>query len=206
MNTHPHLVSSHLEKHLNGKRTLRVLTGVSEEGRKRFWKKVDVKGRNDCWTWNACRNDSGYGCITLNGKSIPSHRVSAFIHGIFTTIEKPFICHKCDNPPCCNPSHLFIGSQRDNTFDMLIKGRGNKACGDRNGLRLHVESRRNGEKNHRAKLNVSEAIKIIQRHKNGESKRGLAMKYNVSRATVRALISGKTWSAAIATWPEDLLL
>lgn len=98
---------------------------------KAFWDKVDVKGPLDCWNWKASKSLRGRpvfnpsGCQKL-GISYLSYRVSWVIH---YGLVPPGMCvlHSCDNPLCCNPEHLFLGTSLDNTIDMLKKGRGGKA-------------------------------------------------------------------------------
>lgn len=89
----------------------------------RFWAKVDVQGPNDCWPWKGKVNAAGYGYICTGGrKKSLTHRVSYKIAN--GSIPKGlFICHHCDNPPCCNPLHLFAGNNSDNQRDALMKGR-----------------------------------------------------------------------------------
>lgn len=92
---------------------------------KRFWPKVDASGGdNSCWTWRASKHTNGYGQIGSGGRGRPllSHRVSWQL----TNGDIPagmVVCHKCDNPLCCNPAHLFLGTQADNLKDMTDKGR-----------------------------------------------------------------------------------
>jgi predicted DNA-binding protein len=91
----------------------------------RFWSKVNVLSDDDCWEWSGGKYPSGYGTFSFMGKSMQAHRVSY----ILTTGEIPprmCICHKCDNPPCVNPRHLFLGTYQDNTNDMIKKGRWKK--------------------------------------------------------------------------------
>lgn len=87
----------------------------------RFWKKV-VKTKK-CWKWIGSKAHRGYGKIALNGKFLPAPRASWLLHNG----EIPgglFVLHKCDNPECTNPEHLFLGTQKDNMRDMLKKNRG----------------------------------------------------------------------------------
>lgn len=89
----------------------------------RFWDKV-VKTES-CWLWDASVDRKGYGKINHNGKPKSAHRLSYEIaYGPIP--EGMFVCHKCDNPPCVRPDHLFIGTNKDNMADMKSKGRGRK--------------------------------------------------------------------------------
>lgn len=95
---------------------------------KRFWSKV-IKGV-DCWKWDAARLTDGYGSFSIKGKTQRAHRVAwELANG-----EIPggvHVLHRCDNPSCVNPTHLFLGTNRDNIVDSISKGRTNR--GTKNG-------------------------------------------------------------------------
>lgn len=143
--------------------------------RDRFWAKVDIDV-NGCWEWKGAKNSEGYGTIGINGKIKGTHRVSWWLaHGEWPS---QFVLHKCDNPSCVRPSHLFLGNNSDNMKDKFAKGR---------------DSNR-GERNPARKLTQSLADEIRSKLTGewGELTR-LAMEYDVSIATIWNIKHGKKW-------------
>lgn len=87
-----------------------------------LWRYVKIGAPDECWPWQAARRRRGYGTFTVNHRSLVSHRIAYQL----ATGENPgdlFVCHTCDNPPCCNPAHLFLGTHRENMRDMVSKRR-----------------------------------------------------------------------------------
>lgn len=109
---------------------------------KRLWESVKIDA-NGCWNWQKFRCPKGYGRISYNGKGWQAHRVAYVLtHGVELT-ETDFICHTCDNPPCINPDHLFLGNVKLNAEDMVKKGRNKnlyKAHGSNHVNSIFIES------------------------------------------------------------------
>jgi hypothetical protein len=103
--------------------TTRRKIELSEKDIIRFWAKVDKNGPNGCWLWTAAKLELGYGIfmmpdnVTLRAPRIAWTLANGPIPGVLDT------CHRCDNPPCVNPSHLFLGTRFDNLSDAGTKGR-----------------------------------------------------------------------------------
>lgn len=116
----------------------------------KFWMKVQIcsltknkryKGIyiGPCWIWNSSCFHNGYGQYTLKRKGYRAHRVAYEIsHGKIP--KNKIACHKCDNPACVNPQHLFLGSPKDNTDDMISKGRLNRSRGKNKGISYRIEN------------------------------------------------------------------
>lgn len=101
----------------------------------RFWRKVHVGVPEICWVWHAYRHRQGYGMVGFDGKLYLAHRVAwALCNGSIPA--EIMVCHTCDNPPCCNPKHLFLGTHTDNMRDMQQKDRANHPKGDSTGGRI----------------------------------------------------------------------
>ncbi len=142
----------------------------------RFWKFVHKGLPRQCWEWQSTRNNHGYGKFWLSGRTAAAHRVSYELHK--GPIPAGFaVRHTCDNPPCVNPSHLLIGTGKDNARDALERGR-----------------YRRGARNGRAKLTESQVSEIREGWRNGETQVSMARRYGVSKSAIQWVINGKNWA------------
>jgi hypothetical protein len=154
---------------------------------KKFWEKVDKNGpimvhmTTPCWIWLGCKSKKGYGQLTFQGKNWWAYKFSYWIYyGEIPSTN--IICHHCDNPACVNPEHLYLGTYKSNMIDREQRGRVNRV---------------KGQQHKNAKLTELEVIEILTIWEQSFKKRGLvpklALKYNVSRATVSNIVKHKGW-------------
>jgi hypothetical protein len=157
----------------------------------RFWEKVDVGGPDECWEWKGERTAKGYGRFDVAGRHIRAHRFAwELAHGPIP--EGMFALHHCDNPPCCNPAHLFEGTNLDNMADMTAKRRA--AAGERHGSRTHPERVSRGERRPNAKLTEEDIRMIRFAHSTGRfSYKDLATCYAINWMHVRDIVKRKYW-------------
>lgn len=168
---------------------------MTEKQAVNFERHIDKSGGPDaCWPWMGYRGKKQpYGHVMLNGRIRMAHRVAFRLYrGYFPTHLK--ICHTCDNPPCCNPAHHFIGTQADNVADMDAKSRRRPALPENSGFRRHPELVKRGESNGSSILTEKNVIAIRREFASGAIyKRELARKYRVSDFAIHCVITRKTW-------------
>jgi hypothetical protein len=142
----------------------------------RFWDKVDIQGPDDCWEWTASTHyRKGYGQFWAGGTMQLAHRYAYYL----ATGEKPgelCVLHTCDNPPCCNPAHLWLGTVADNNRDMADKDRAAK-----------------GEDHGSSKLTERDIQEIRDWYEAGELQKDIAATYGISRRQVSRIVNKKNW-------------
>lgn len=139
----------------------------------RFWEKVAKAGPDECWLWTGARNAKGYGKLG----NLTASRISwELAHERIP--DGLFVCHHCDVPACVNPTHLFLGTHRDNMNDRTQKGRTPRNIGERS----------------KSKLTTEQALEIRRRYQAGEKPRHIRRDFGVCGSVVSAIGRGKSWT------------
>ncbi len=146
----------------------------------RFWGKVDKRGPDECWPWTGARTECDYGQIRDDGRTRKAHRVSWEIHNGAIPVGS-HVLHHCDNPPCVNPAHLFLGTHQDNMRDMKTKGRADRA------------NKARGEDCARARLSESDVTELRKLFSERRTTRALSNQFNISMEQVRNIASRRHW-------------
>ncbi len=169
----------------------------TSEDVRRFWSYVSLSPnqgpQGTCWEWTARRYAKGlpYGTIKIQQGMYIASRI-AFILCYGQDPWPLYVCHHCDNPSCCRPDHLFLGTPDDNQQDMVNKGRSCK--GDRNGLHKHPERAARGERQHLAKMTVESVIQIRELYATGHySSRKLGRMFKMDKSCILDIVIGHTW-------------
>ena len=144
----------------------------------KFWDRVFILGEDDCWEWIGCVNSKGYGRVRSQGREYRTHQLAWILtHG--DTRNGLCVLHECDNPPCCNPKHLFLGTNADNTTDMVRKGRLVSSPGDAHG---------------RAKLTSRQVLMMRALWNTGEfTRKELAIYFEISHPHAARIVRRGEW-------------
>ena len=151
-----------------------------------FWKTVKTLAADQCWEWQGTRTDRDYGTVYIRRKVVKAHRVA---FAITFGIEPPdSVLHHCDNPPCCNPAHLYAGTYKDNAQDKQRRGRSPWI--------MYTT----GEDAPSSKLNGTQVdqIRLYYRPRNGSGDR-LAQMFGVNKGTIVSVAHGRSWCSR--PWP-----
>jgi hypothetical protein len=153
---------------------------ISPTKEEKFWSNINIGSDEDCWEWKTLSGTSEYGETYFRGKDVRSHRLAwELTYGEIP--DNLYVCHHCDNPPCCNPKHLFLGTFQDNIDDREAKGR--------NKMPSNL-----GEMHGNNKLNRNQVREIRRKYADGgHSYYSLADEYKVSSSHIRGIIKRWTW-------------
>jgi len=142
----------------------------------RFWSYVNKQeGEDSCWLWIGSLNSNGYGKIRVSGRMTIAHRFAYSI--TYGAIGDLSVCHHCDVKPCVRPTHLFLGTQRENIQDAIEKGRFNSV----------------GKNNGRAILTEENVREIRSRLRLGDTHRQLARRFKVTKSAITRINIGQAW-------------
>jgi hypothetical protein len=156
---------------------------MTEKQIARFWAKVKILGPEDCWEWQASKDQDNYGLVRIDGSCLKAHRVSwQLTYGLIP--KGLFCCHHCDNPSCINPGHLFLGTNQDNMTDMSLKGRSTKG-------QCFIRGCEHG----RHKLTEEQVLEIRKLHslESHLSQAKLAVMFGVAATTINDIVSHRKW-------------
>lgn len=157
-----------------------------------FWARVDVRNPDQCWEWKKGlkgRARNQYGIVWIDRKSYGTHQVAYTV----TKGEVPAgmnVLHTCDNPPCCNPNHLFLGTHKDNIHDCISKGRYKKEM---------------GSDRYNAKLTEAQVERIKREaptRKYGWGRR-LAREFGVGPSAINNIVKGRRWKQVQVAHPKE---
>jgi len=141
----------------------------------RIFNRIEVDPVTYCWEYTRGLNSDGYGCIDIHNKTFRVHRIMyEYIYGDIPA-DRPLILHRCDNRKCCNPMHLYAGTNRNNMDDMVSRNRSSRSIGENNG---------------RSRLTDK---KVIEIRESDEPQAVLAKRFNVNQGTIWHIKARKTW-------------
>lgn len=167
------------------------MTGRWAPASGRFERHYMPEPNSGCWLWTANVNKDGYGTFRSGASVVKAHRFS-YQEFVGPIPDGMLVCHRCDNPACVNPDHLFIGSHADNMADMSAKGRATR------------KAPRFGSDHYLAKLDSAKAVEIFSLKGSGISSAELASRHCVTRAAITAIWGRRTWKQATSVFfPEE---
>ncbi len=147
--------------------------------RDRFWGKVAKAGPDECWNWQGAISKNGYGSFALHSKPVTASRVAYWVAtGVYP--EKSLVLHTCDNRKCCNPAHLYLGDVKQNSRDMVERGR-------------HKTGPVKGEQNGNAKLSETDVLEIKRQIAAGGKNQAIADRFGVTHQMISKIRCGHFW-------------
>ena len=150
---------------------------------RRLWSKINILSDDKCWEWQGAKTTAGYGVIRINYELNYAHRLAWMLKNKAEIPKKGVICHRCDNPSCCNPNHLFLGTQADNIRDAAKKDRMPK-----------------GEVHHMSSISKDDVRHIRYLGYTNMSKKKIGEKFGISRQAVTDILCKRTWGHIDPEW------
>ncbi len=142
------------------------------------WENIDKRTDNDCWNWMGYKDIGNYGKININNKTYYAHRF-IYEQTFGKILGGSFILHKCNNPSCCNPKHLYSGTQKDNIKQMYNDKRNVNHCGEKSGS---------------TKLTEKDVLEIRELYLTKKYyQRDLGEIFGVHRYTITGIVNKKRW-------------
>lgn len=171
------------------------IPNLTEKDKARFCSKLSIGEIDQCWEWKAKKFKYGYGMFRLGGRSGKGYMAHRISHLIFKKppIGNLRVLHRCDNPPCCNPNHLFLGTVGDNNADRHAKGRSKGPIGMANIAVREPQRMSRGEKHGRSKLTNRKVVEIRRRRDCGQTCQFIADAFSVSKKTILNIIHNRIW-------------
>lgn len=156
----------------------------SDRDRARFESRFTPEPNTGCWLWSGVPNADGYGQFFVGERNDPGHRNliahrASWEMGVGEIPDGAVLCHRCDNPACVNPAHLFLGGHCDNRSDCIRKGRARYARGEKAG---------------RAVLTEDQVHEVRALFRLGISKKAIARRFGVNKGAVYGILKGQTWA------------
>lgn len=148
------------------------------QGLEAVWRRVSVGEPDACWPYQGALNQWGYGTVRIHGRTMLAHR-AAFEAAAGRAAGEMRVCHRCDNPRCCNPAHLFLGTQAENVADCVAKGR----------FKSNV-----GENHPKARLTEQQVLEIRRLHASGLRASQIAPRFGIRLGHAVDIINRRIWT------------
>lgn len=175
-----------------GPKAIKPMPDFSDEFKARFFANVPNGTQGECWEWLGHQTNRGYGTIKYHQVGFLAHRVALYF-ACKPVSQDMHACHRCDNPLCCNPDHLFWGTHQNNMDDMNSKNRCHRLRGDAHPSRLRPETRPRGDNHARSKVTAKQVLEIREMSALGATQLAIAGSFGICREAVRAIVRRKTW-------------
>lgn len=185
---------------------VRAVNPINRNTPEIFWAKIDIRGPNDCWEWTKSIGSGGHGKLLYRGKNVVASRLAWELTNGPISLSTILVCHSCDNPKCCNPKHLWLGSSKDNSQDAVSKGRvqrgdnhyskrhpGLVPKGDSHYLRKYPDLIKRGENHSRAIFSEHDIRNIRNMRKLGSKLATIADMYSTSITRICSIVKRRTW-------------